>query len=90
MDTLRVGCKRGPVTSPGCRVTKSIPFSFAYFQAASSAKIFETKYQSWKRKTEHNKHIGNLIVNMIYTSQLTSRKNKNILHFSIFIRFKVK
>lgn len=37
-------CKRSPTTTSGCKVTKSIPFSFANFQAASSASVFESGY----------------------------------------------
>lgn len=44
---LRVGCRRGPMTIAGLMVTMSMPFSFAYFHAASSAKVFESGYHSW-------------------------------------------
>ena len=50
---LRVGCKRGPITNDGCTVTKSVAFSFAKFQAASSAKVFESAYQAWERTQIH-------------------------------------
>lgn len=43
---LRPGCRRGPITSPGCKVTISMPFSFAKFHAASSANVFDSTYHS--------------------------------------------
>uniref|UniRef100_A0A2P2J9K3 Uncharacterized protein MANES_S060300 n=2 Tax=Rhizophora mucronata TaxID=61149 RepID=A0A2P2J9K3_RHIMU len=46
-ETLKVGCNRGPVTSPGLIVTMSILFSSENFQAASSAKVFERKYHNF-------------------------------------------
>ncbi|KAF4356704.1 hypothetical protein F8388_010926 [Cannabis sativa] len=42
---LRVDCKAGPITTPGFIVTKSIPFSFANFQAPSSAKKLVSENQ---------------------------------------------
>ena len=45
---LSVGCKRGPITIAGLIVTMSIPFSFANFQAFSSANVFESEYHCWK------------------------------------------
>lgn len=47
-----VGCNRGPITIAGLMVTMSIPFSFTKFQAASSAKLFDSGYQSWYGKEE--------------------------------------
>lgn len=48
-EKLRFGCNGGPSTNPGCIVTKSISFSFENLQAASSAKVFESAYQFWKK-----------------------------------------
>lgn len=52
---LSVGCNRGPITIAGLIVTMSIPFSFTNFQAASSAKVFESTYHSWRKLREHKK-----------------------------------
>lgn len=50
IETLTVDCNKGPITNPGCNVTKSIPFSFANSQAAFSAKVLEGWYQYWKER----------------------------------------
>lgn len=49
-EKLRVGCKIGPITIVGCNTTKSIPFSPAYFQAASSARIFDKTYHCYSNQ----------------------------------------
>lgn len=49
---LRLGCRRGPITIAGFIVTMSIPLSFANFQAASSANVFERTYHSWYSQQE--------------------------------------
>lgn len=46
---LSVGCKRGPTTIPGFIVIRLMPCSFENFQAASSAKVFESTYHSLKK-----------------------------------------
>jgi hypothetical protein len=50
-----VGCMRGPMEKPGFIATKSMPHSSANFQATSSAKVFESWYQSWKNPKPLNK-----------------------------------
>ena len=45
--SLSDGCKSGPITTAGLRAIMSMLFSFANFQAASSAKVLESVYQIW-------------------------------------------
>ena len=43
---LSSGCKRGPATIVGLIATMSMLFSFTNFQAAASAKVFESVYHN--------------------------------------------
>lgn len=49
-SNVLVGCgaKRGPTTKDGFTTTRSMPFSFAIFQASFSAIVFAYAYHSCK------------------------------------------
>lgn len=51
-ESLTVGCKRVPITTPGFRVTKSIPFCSANFLAAVSANVFDSWYHFYQMQNE--------------------------------------
>lgn len=60
-DKFRDGFNRVPITVPGFKVTKSIPFSSVKFLAACSAAVFPIAYHFCEAKYRFMNHYNTLL-----------------------------